>query len=208
VVSTTAVATTSATAYNNWDAQLSACKTQRDAVAAAMQNMLNGVAFGGASFDQGQAASLIAQANGLIGNMHKLSQMNTPPDYTVCGTGDQGPQGPQGQQGPPGPQGPVGPRGRPGRDAKVTCTVKRSRRHHRPHISVTCKVRFKSKAIDEADLVLRRGSRTVAVGRTVRSGRVTLHQVRRLVHGRRYELIVSVIAGGIPQTIVQRTLKL
>jgi hypothetical protein len=38
--------------------------------------------------------------------MHKLSQMNAPPAYTVCGSSDSGPTGPQG---PPGPAGPARP---------------------------------------------------------------------------------------------------
>jgi hypothetical protein len=174
-----------------------------------MQGVLNGVAFGGASFNQTQAASMITQANSLIGNMHKLSQMNTPPDYTVCGTSDQGPQGQQGQQGqqgPIGPRGPRGPRGKRGRAAHVRCTVRRTKHTH--HIKVTCRVRFASKAVDEARLVLMRGARTVASARTVRSGQVALHATRRLVHGRRYRLIVSVTVNGIPVTIGQRTLKL
>ena len=221
IASTTAVATTSTSAYDNWDAQLSACNTQRDTLAGSMQGVLNSVAFGGAAFDASQANGLIASANGLIGNMHKLSLMNTPPDYTVCGssdagpagpTGPTGPQGPTGATGPTGPQGPTGatgptgPRGPAGRDAKVKCTVTRT--HRGRHISVTCKVKFASPRVREARLVLRRGGHTVATGRTVRSARVTLHATRRLVHHRSYRLIVSVIENGHAKTIVQRTLRL
>jgi hypothetical protein len=218
VVSTTAVASTSTTAYDGWDAQLAACDAQRDALAGSMQGVLNGVAFKGASFDPAQAGSLVTAANGLIGNMHKLSQMNTPPAYTVCGssdsgpTGPQGPPGPTGSTGPTGPQGPTGatgqtgPQGPPGRDAKVRCTVKRT--HHGRRIAVTCKVTFTSPRVHEARLVLRRGGRTVATARTVRTARVRLHATRRLLHHRRYRLIVSVIENGQSRTIVQRTLRL
>ena len=218
VVSTTAVATTSNTAYNGWDDQLNACNTQRDALAATIQGVLNGVAFSGASYDPSQGASLIADANSLIGNMHKLSLMNTPPDYTVCGSSDQGPQGPQGpqggqgpqgEQGPTGPQGPQGQQGPPGpagRDAKVTCTV--SRKKNARSVKVTCKVTFTSTRVHEARLLLKRGSRTVATAHTVRTGRVRLHATSRLLHGRRYKLVVSVVQNGASRTIIQRTLKL
>jgi hypothetical protein len=56
--------------------------------------------------------------------------------------------------------------------------------------------------------VLRRGGRTVATARTVRTARVRLHATRRLLHHRRYRLIVSVIENGQSRTIVQRTLRL
>jgi hypothetical protein len=205
VVSTTAVATTSSTAYSHWDDQLSACNTQRDALAATMQNVLNGVAFSGSAFNQAQATSLIHDANSLIGNMHKLSLMNVPPDYTVCGSSDQGQQGQQGPQGPQGaqgPQGPRGPQGKPGRDAKVKCTLKRIR--HSRNVKVTCKVTFTSSRVHEARLVLKHGNRTVASRRTVHTSSVTLTARR----GRRYRLVVSVIVNGQSKTIAQKTLRL
>jgi hypothetical protein len=208
VASTTAVGTTSGTVYSHWDDQLSACRTRRDALAGTMQNVLQQAAFSGGSINDTQADGLIHDANSLIGNMHKLSQMNVPPDYTVCGSSDQGPPGPPGTPGPPGPKGdtgatgPQGPAGKNGRDAKVTCTVKKSK--GAKSVKVTCKITFTSTRVHEARVVLKHGKRTVSTARTVRSGRVSL-KARR---GRRYQLVVSVLVNGKAKTIAHRTLRL
>jgi hypothetical protein len=113
-VSTTAVQTTEPGVYDGWTDQLAACKTQRNTLAGQMQDVLNNATFGGGSIDDAQANTMIAHANQLIGNMHALSQMNTPPDSTVCGSDNTGPPGPPGPGGPPGPPGPGGPPGPPG----------------------------------------------------------------------------------------------
>jgi hypothetical protein len=202
VVSTTAVATTSPSVYDGFDAQLTACRDQRNALAGQMQTMLNNAATPAGTFDDAQAATYIGNANSLIGNMHKLSQMNVPPNYTVCGSSDQGPTGATGPKGDTGATGPQGPAGKNGRDATVTCTVKKSKSAKK--VTVSCKVTFTSTRVHEARLVLKRGSRTVSSARTVRSGRVSL----RAAHGGRYRLVVSVLINGKAQTIVQRTLKL
>ncbi len=95
-----------------FDQQLTICQTDRDALVTQIKPILNGAVFGTTAISSTQAQPLITQAEDLIGNMHTLSQMNVPPDYTVCGsnpnTGTVGPQGPPGPQGPTGPQGPQG----------------------------------------------------------------------------------------------------
>ena len=41
--------------------------------------------FSNANIDPGAWGGLITQANALIGDMHSLSQMSTPPSQLVCG---------------------------------------------------------------------------------------------------------------------------
>jgi hypothetical protein len=114
VVSTTAVQTTRDGVYDGWDQQLNACKTQRNTLAGQMQGVLNNAAFNGGAIDDPAAGTMTTHADQLIGNMHQLSLMNTPPDFTVCGSSDTGPPGPPGPGGPPGPPGAGGPPGPPG----------------------------------------------------------------------------------------------
>jgi hypothetical protein len=215
VVSTTAVAGDDST-YNGFAAQLAACRDQRNALAASIQGQLNEAVFHGGALTDAQLAALAGQADGLIGNMHKLSQMVVPPSYTVCGSGDQGPQGdqggqgPQGDQGAQGPQGPQGqtgprgPAGKNGRDAHVTCKPKSTSKHR---VKVTCKVTFRSSRAAETRIVLRRAGRTVATGHTARAGRVALHVRRALRHGR-YTLVVAVMDHGRMYTVIQRRVRL
>ncbi|MDQ6778256.1 MAG: hypothetical protein M3071_19020, partial [Actinomycetota bacterium] len=108
IVSTTAAESTSpndAVALG-FDQQLQSCQTLRDTLATNMKTNLDAAAFSSAAIDDSQAQAQVAQANQLIANMHTLSQMDVPPNFTVCGSTAQGPTGPQG---PAGPQGPTGP---------------------------------------------------------------------------------------------------
>jgi Collagen triple helix repeat (20 copies) len=221
VVSTTAVASDDRT-YNGFASQLAACRDQRDALAATIQGQLDEAVFHGGSLSDAQLSGFAAQADALIGNMHKLSQMAVPPSYTVCGSGDQGPQGDQGSQGSQGPQGDqgqqgqqgaqgqqgltgaTGPRGPAGKNAHVTCTPKRTAKHH---VKVTCKVTFRKSRAAETRIVLRRGGRTVATAHTARAGRVTLHARRALRHGR-YKLVVAVMSAGRMHTVIDRAVRL
>jgi hypothetical protein len=135
VVSTTAANSVSPgdSVFQGFDDQLAACTTARNALASQMRTILNNAVFNGGSVSDSQVASMVSQATDLVGNMHSLSQMVVPPNYTVCGTnpaqgppGDTGPQGPQGPQGqtgqtgatgatgPQGPQGTQGPQGAQG----------------------------------------------------------------------------------------------
>jgi hypothetical protein len=222
VVSTTAVAGDDGT-YQGFASQLAACRDQRNALAASIQGQLDGAAFHGGSLSDAQLTALAGQADALIGNMHKLSQMVVPPSYTVCGSGDQGPQGdqggqgqqgnagppgPQGNAGPPGPQGaqgPQGPRGPAGKNAHVTCKATSTSKRRR--VKVTCKVTFRSSRAAETRIVLRRGGRTVATGHTARARTVALHARRALRHGR-YTLVVAVMDRGHMVTVIQRKVRL
>jgi len=116
VVSTTAVQTTSPQVYAAWDSQLANCKTLRDQTAGPMQAILNNAAFNGGAIDDAAAGALIASADQLIGNMHTLAGMNTPPSFMVCGSTGQGPKGDKGDQGNQGNQGPQGQQGGPGQN--------------------------------------------------------------------------------------------
>jgi hypothetical protein len=101
--------------YKGLVAQLKSCQSQRDAVASQMRTMLGGAAFGGTGFDDAAAQGLVAKSDGLVGDMHELSQMVTPPSYTVCGSSDQqGPQGPGGSNGQNGENGSNGQNGENG----------------------------------------------------------------------------------------------
>src|SRR5439155_955788 len=82
--------------------------------------------------------------------------------------GPSGPQGPRGGQGPRGPRGPQGP---PGRNAKVTCTVKKSKRAKK--VKVTCKV-----------VLVKKTSTARIHWRLLRRGHVVAHGVARAKHGR------------------------
>jgi hypothetical protein len=86
IVSTTAVESTSPGdgVAMGFDNQLNSCRTQRDAVVGQIQPMLLGAEFSGAPIDNAKAEALIHQADDLIGDMHTLSQMSTPPDSQVC----------------------------------------------------------------------------------------------------------------------------
>lgn len=114
-----------------------------------------------------------------------VQQAGGPPVFG--GPGADGADGAAGRDGAAGPRGATGPkgdkgaRGPAGRDAKVTCTVKKSRR-------VTCKV---TRVSGRAKATLVRGGRTYAKGtvaslranRTVTPGRYELHigKTRRAV---------------------------
>jgi hypothetical protein len=116
----------------------------------------------------------------------------------AANSGPQGPQGPRGPRGAPGPRGAQGPRGRPGRDARVTCKVRKAKKH-RTKVKCTVKlVAAKGKAVAR----LSRKGRTFARGRArVARGRidVTMRSHEALPRGR-YLLTVR-IAG---RTIVRR----
>jgi hypothetical protein len=89
IVSTTAATSASPgdAVANGFDAQLTTCQVQRDAVAGQIKSVLSAAVFDGGSLDN--AWSLAFQAAQLIGEMHRLSQMTTPPDYMVCGNSGQ-----------------------------------------------------------------------------------------------------------------------
>src|SRR5205823_1613154 len=82
-----------------------------------------------------------------------------------------GPSGPQGPSGGPGPRGPRGPQGAPGRNAKVTCTVKKSKRAKK--VKVTCKI-----------VLVKKTSRARIHWRLLRRGHAVAHGVARAKHGR------------------------
>ena len=82
-----------------------------------------------------------------------------------------GPSGPQGPSGGPGPRGPRGPQGAPGRNAKVTCTVKKSKRAKK--VKVTCKV-----------VVVKKTSTARIHWQLLRRGHAVAHGVARAKHGR------------------------
>jgi hypothetical protein len=71
--------------YQGFDQQLADCQAQRSPVAAAMNADLNAAMFNNANIDPGAWSNLITQAQALIGDMHSLSQMSTPPSQLVCG---------------------------------------------------------------------------------------------------------------------------
>jgi hypothetical protein len=77
IVSTTAVQSVSPgdRVYQAFDAQLQACATQRDALAAQMAAALNGAGFGGQPIGTGLASRLNAHAENLIADMHRLAGM-------------------------------------------------------------------------------------------------------------------------------------
>jgi hypothetical protein len=205
VASTTAVATTSNGVYNRFDDQPAACNSQRDSLAGQIQTVLNNAAFNGGQIDDAAANQMIAHAEQLIGNMHSLSQMAVPPDFTVCGSSAEGPPGPPGPAGPPGPQGP------PGRDAQVVCTVKGASHkaakphgghHHGNKVKVVCEVNFVN-PYGEARLLLKHRGHTAALATAASDRNVVL----RAPHGR-YRLIVSVTDNGAPKTVIDRHLNL
>ena len=83
----------------------------------------------------------------------------------------------------------------------------RKRVGKKKRVRVTCKVTFHNSRAAETRIVLRRGGRTVATGHAARAGRVTLHARRALRHGR-YILVVAVMSGGRPHTVIQRAVRL
>ncbi len=193
IVSTTGSESTSPgdAAAQGFDQQLQSCQTQRDALAGQIKGILGDAVFGGGAINDGQAQSMIDQADGLITNMHTLSQMIVPPDFAVCGTNPaQGPPGPQGSQGPQGPPGPRGPEGPPGKTPRITCRVTI---HHDHDITVTCtevgRRRDARVSSARATVGISRGHKVLAYG----SGplrHLVLHSRTRL-HGR-YVLSVEI----------------
>jgi hypothetical protein len=87
IASTTAVQTVSPgeQTYQGFDQQLEACATQRNALAAQMDNALSEAEFGGQPVTPSTAAWLSAQATRLIGEMHVLSRLHKPPSSPICG---------------------------------------------------------------------------------------------------------------------------
>jgi hypothetical protein len=87
IVSTTASESVSPgdSVFQGFNEQLQACQVARDAIASQMKSILNDAVFGGQRIDPQQADGLIDRANGLIGDMERLSERSTPPPYTVCG---------------------------------------------------------------------------------------------------------------------------
>ena len=185
-----------------FDQQLAACQTQRDALAGQLKGILGDAVFNGGSINDAQAQMLVGQSGKLIANMHTLSQMVVPPDFTVCGTnpaqgppGPQGPTGPQGPAGATGPQGPTGlrgPQGPPGPTPRIECTITI---HHDHDITVSCTqvgdhhgrgIRMKGM---RATVGISRGHRVFVYG-SGRLGKLVLHSRTRL-HGR-YVLSVEI----------------
>ena len=78
------MASTAGATYDAWDAQLAACRTARDGVAARIQSALGGAAAGTVSLDDATAGGLEAQASALIGDMHSLAGQSAPPTASVC----------------------------------------------------------------------------------------------------------------------------
>jgi hypothetical protein len=68
-----------------FDQQLSACQVERDSLAERIKSALDGAAFHGHPVSPGDAFRLSVQGLALIGQMHYLSTLSTPPDHTVCG---------------------------------------------------------------------------------------------------------------------------
>jgi hypothetical protein len=66
-----------------FDAQLTACQSARDEVAAEMKSVLGGAIFSGARIDFGQW-HLIRRGQDLIEDMHALSRMATAPGRLIC----------------------------------------------------------------------------------------------------------------------------
>jgi hypothetical protein len=95
IVSTTAAesAAPGDAVAKGFDQQLNSCRAARDALVARIQPMLLAAEFSGGSIDNGSAHSLANQAYRLIDEMHRLSQMTAPPNYTVCVANPAGSQG-------------------------------------------------------------------------------------------------------------------
>jgi hypothetical protein len=146
--------------------------------------------FGGRALADAQASALADRADALIGNMHELSQMVVAPWSTVCGrVGGKGAAARAPRAGAHGNA----------RAAHVACTPTGAR-----SVAVTCTV---SGTAAETRIVLRRGQRTVAAGHAPRAGRIALHARQALRHGR-YSLVVAVLDGGRPHTVMQRNVRL
>jgi hypothetical protein len=88
IVSTTAVESSSPgdAVDKGFDQQLEVCGSERAALVAQIQPILQNAEFAGGTIDDSQAQSLVNEAYNLIGSMHALSQMVVPPDFTVCST--------------------------------------------------------------------------------------------------------------------------
>ena len=117
IVSTTAVESTSPgdAVDQGFDQQLASCNTLRNQLVAQIQPILQNAEFNGGTINDSQTQTYVTEANDLVSNMHSLSQMVVPPDYTVCGTNPaQGPPGDTGATGQPGATGSTGPAGTPG----------------------------------------------------------------------------------------------
>jgi hypothetical protein len=87
IVSTNAAESSSTgdAVYRGFNQQLADCQAQRAPVTTAMKADLNAAMFNHANINPGAWGNLILQADALIGDMHALSQMSTPPSQQVCG---------------------------------------------------------------------------------------------------------------------------
>jgi hypothetical protein len=87
IVSTRAVQSASPeeAVYRGFDQQLEACGSARNTLTAEIQHVLNGVEFEGASVSDADLWELAARGAWLIGQMHVLSQLPSPPHHPVCG---------------------------------------------------------------------------------------------------------------------------
>jgi hypothetical protein len=68
-----------------FDQQLTACQTERDALAGTIKSALDAAVFHGESVNPFEAFRLSVQGLELIGDMHYLSTLSAPPSRTVCG---------------------------------------------------------------------------------------------------------------------------
>ncbi|HWF73665.1 MAG TPA: hypothetical protein VG186_10005 [Solirubrobacteraceae bacterium] len=91
IVSTTAAESASPgdAVAKGFDAQLTACQAERDAVAGEIKSILGGAIFNGRGLDGGDLR-LARRAQDLIDDMHSLSTLATPPRYPVCAPGGSG----------------------------------------------------------------------------------------------------------------------
>jgi hypothetical protein len=87
IVSTHAVQSSSPkeATYRGFDQQLEACARQRNTVAGEIDKLLTGVEFEGAGVPEPSLWELAARGAWLIGQMHLLSQLPSPPQHLVCG---------------------------------------------------------------------------------------------------------------------------
>ena len=112
-----------------------------------------------------------------------LTPASADSDPVAIAAPETGPPGAPGVKGDPGSKGATGAAGRPGRAAKVSCTVRRSRKATR----VTCTVRYAT-----GTARLRRHGATLARARVSGSGRLILRTRGRLKPGS-YQLAIGTV---------------
>jgi hypothetical protein len=87
LVSTRAVQSSSPgeAVYQGFDQQLETCASAREVVAGAINRLLTGIEFEGASVSEPEVLSLTAKGAALIAQMRLLSLLPTPPAHPICG---------------------------------------------------------------------------------------------------------------------------